>query len=42
MATLRAGIDDATSRRGRLFLISGEPDVGKTRLANELAARSSD
>ena len=37
MATLRAGLDDATSGRGRLFLISGEPGIGKTRLADELA-----
>jgi len=37
MATLRAGLDDASCGRGRLFLISGEPGIGKTRLADELA-----
>ncbi len=34
---LRAGLADATSGRGRLFLISGEPGIGKTRLCAELA-----
>ena len=38
LATLLCGLDDAASRRGRLFLISGEPGVGKTRLADEVAA----
>ncbi len=38
LASLSSGLDDATSRRGRLFLISGEPGVGKTRLADEAAA----
>ena len=38
LASLLSGLDDAASRRGRLFLISGEPGVGKTRLANEVAA----
>jgi DNA-binding winged helix-turn-helix (wHTH) protein len=37
LASLLAGLDDAASRRGRLFLISGEPGVGKTRLAHEVA-----
>jgi len=37
LASLLSGLDDATSRRGRLFLISGEPGVGKTRLADEVA-----
>jgi predicted ATPase/DNA-binding winged helix-turn-helix (wHTH) protein len=40
MAKLRAGLDEAASGRGRLFLISGEPGVGKTRLADEVAAAS--
>lgn len=38
LATLLSGLDDAASSRGRLFLISGEPGVGKTRLADEVAA----
>ncbi len=35
---LDAGIDEARSGRGRLFLIAGEPGIGKTRLAEEAAA----
>ena len=38
LTTLLSGLDDAASRRGSLFLISGEPGVGKTRLADEVAA----
>src|SRR5271156_1078872 len=38
LAALLSGLDDATLRRGRLFLISGEPGVGKTLLADEVAA----
>ena len=38
LASLLSGLDDAAARRGRLFLISGEPGVGKTRLADEVAA----
>src|SRR6266436_10358109 len=37
LAELRAGLDDAIAGRGRLFLISGEPGIGKTRITNELA-----
>jgi tetratricopeptide (TPR) repeat protein len=40
LSELRSGLADATSGRGRLsglFLISGEPGIGKTRLADELA-----
>lgn len=32
---LRAGLDDAASGPGRLFLLSSESGVGKTRLADE-------
>ena len=39
LASLLSGLDNAASRRGRLFLISGEPGVGKTRLADEVARR---
>src|SRR5215472_13449248 len=38
LAILLSGLEDATSGYGRLFLISGEPGVGKTRLAGEVAA----
>jgi tetratricopeptide (TPR) repeat protein len=37
---LRAALDDADNGRGCLFLISGEPGIGKTRLADELAAEA--
>src|SRR5882672_1499616 len=37
LGELRAALDDAAAGRGRLFLISGEPGIGKTRLADEFA-----
>src|SRR5260370_1214218 len=37
LAELRAGLDDASAGRGRLFLLSGEPGIGKTRLAEEIS-----
>jgi eukaryotic-like serine/threonine-protein kinase len=37
LAQLDAAIDDALVGRGRLILLSGEPGIGKTRLADELA-----
>jgi tetratricopeptide (TPR) repeat protein len=40
MAELSAGLDDAIGGRGRLFLIVGEPGIGKTMLAERLAARA--
>lgn len=42
MEQLSAGLDDARDGRGRLFLVSGEPGIGKSRLAEELAARARD
>ena len=40
LAELTAGLDDALAGRGRLFLLVGEPGIGKSRLAEELATRA--
>jgi DNA-binding SARP family transcriptional activator len=42
LAELLAGLDAAIAGRGRLFVISGEPGIGKSRLADEVvrAARA--
>ncbi len=40
LAALLAGLDDAFAGRGRLFLLEGEPGIGKSRLAEELSARA--
>jgi DNA-binding SARP family transcriptional activator len=37
---LVAGLDDAVGGHGRLFLVSGEPGIGKSRLADELMAHA--
>ena len=37
MSELRVGLEDARSELGRLCMLVGEPGVGKTRMANELA-----
>ncbi len=37
LAVLTAALDDALSGRGRLVMLAGEPGIGKTRLARELA-----
>jgi tetratricopeptide (TPR) repeat protein len=40
LAELLAALDDAFAGRGALLLLRGEPGIGKTRLAEELAARA--
>src|SRR5438067_3548064 len=40
LAQLRAGLDDGFAGRGRLFLLAGEPGIGKSRLADELVAQA--
>jgi DNA-binding SARP family transcriptional activator len=42
LAALLAGLEDAFAGRGRLFLIEGEPGIGKSRLAEEVGARAFD
>ena len=37
LSELTAGLDEAVSGRGSLFLLSGDPGIGKTRLAKEVA-----
>jgi predicted ATPase len=37
LAELVGGLDAAVAGRGRLFLLAGEPGIGKSRLAEELA-----
>ena len=39
-AELMAGLEDALVGQGRLFLIAGEPGIGKTRLAEQLASHA--
>lgn len=40
LAELTAGLEDAASGHGRLFLLVGEPGIGKSRLAEELSAHA--
>ena len=40
LAELLAGVDEALEGRGRLFLVAGEPGIGKSRLTDELAAQA--
>ncbi len=40
LEALRAGLADVVAGRGRLFLLVGEPGIGKTRLASELATEA--
>jgi tetratricopeptide (TPR) repeat protein len=42
LAELLAGLDDAACGSGRLFLLAGDPGIGKSRLAYEAAARAGD
>ena len=37
LAELSAALDDAMSGQGRLAMLAGEPGIGKTRTAQELA-----
>jgi eukaryotic-like serine/threonine-protein kinase len=40
LGELLAGLDDAAAGTGRLFLLAGDPGIGKSRLAGEAAARA--
>src|SRR5215472_6933750 len=42
LAELRAGLLDASAGRGRLFLVAGEPGIGKTRLADQISVEARD
>ena len=42
LAELLAGLDDAVAGRGRLFLLGGEPGIGKSALAEQLAQHARD
>ena len=42
LKTLLAGLETAQAGRGRLFLLSGEPGIGKTRVAAEFSTQARD
>lgn len=37
LAVMTAALDDALAGRGQMVMLAGEPGIGKTRLAQELA-----
>ena len=39
-ALLTAALDDALAGRGQMVMVAGEPGVGKTRIAQELATHA--
>jgi tetratricopeptide (TPR) repeat protein len=42
LAELRAGLDSVIAGHGRLFLVSGEPGIGKSRLAEEVSREATE
>ena len=42
LVELRAGLDETAEGRGALFLLSGEPGIGKTRLMQELSREAAE
>ncbi len=40
LAQLSGALDNAVAGNGRMFLVSGEPGIGKTRLADEFSTRA--
>jgi len=40
MAQLKAALDEALSGQGRLVMLTGDPGIGKTRTAQELASHA--
>jgi len=42
LAELRGGLENALAGRGRLFLLEGEPGIGKSRLADELIRQAAE
>ncbi len=40
MAELTAALDDSMSGQGRIVMLAGEPGIGKTRTAQEVAAQA--
>ncbi|MGH7820014.1 MAG: ATP-binding protein, partial [Candidatus Binatia bacterium] len=40
LAELEAALDDVHSARGKIYLLAGEPGIGKTRLADEIGRRA--